>query len=68
MKAIINYIYLSMNNFLIQIFIDESIRQTVGYALKGISQCEKPDLYLPTIIPLIFFAMHYKQTESNLYN
>jgi len=50
-----------------QYFIDESIRQIVGYALKGISQCEKPDLYLANIIPLIFFAMHYKQTESNLY-
>lgn len=68
MKAIVNFIYLSMNYFLIKIFIDESIRQTVGYALKGISQCEKPDLYLPAIIPLIFFAIHYKQTESNLYN
>ncbi|VVC26099.1 Hypothetical protein CINCED_3A017518 [Cinara cedri] len=44
---------------------DESIRQTVGYALKGISQCEKPDVYLPTIIPLIFFAIHYKGTESD---
>ncbi|XP_050429969.1 proteasome adapter and scaffold protein ECM29 [Adelges cooleyi] len=43
---------------------DESIRYTVGCALKGISQCEKPDLYLPNIIPLIFFAMHTKQVET----
>lgn len=53
---------------LIEYFIDESIRQTVGYALKGISQCEKPDLYLTNIIPLIYFATHYKPTESNVYN
>jgi len=44
---------------------DESIKQIVGYALKGISQCEKSDLYLANIIPLIFFAIHYKQTESD---
>jgi len=51
---------------LIKLFLDESIRQTVGYALKGISQCEKPDIYLANIIPLIFFAMHFKQTESKI--
>ncbi|KAL5241701.1 hypothetical protein ACI65C_009111 [Semiaphis heraclei] len=43
---------------------DESIRQTVGYALKGISQCEKPDLYLANIIPLVFFAIHKTETSN----
>lgn len=49
------------------LFLDDSVRQTVGHALKGISQCEKPDLYLANIIPLIFFATHSKQTESNIF-
>lgn len=59
-------IYLSVTMCLTQLFIDESIRQTVGCALKGLSQCEKPDLYMASIIPLVFFATH-KQTESNLH-
>lgn len=54
-----------MKHFEIKKFLDESIRQTVGYALKGISQCEKPDLYMANIIPLIFFAIHVKQKEGN---
>ncbi|XP_050523366.1 proteasome adapter and scaffold protein ECM29 isoform X2 [Daktulosphaira vitifoliae] len=43
---------------------DDSIRYAVGCALKGISQCEKSDIYLPHIIPLIFFAIHSKQTND----
>lgn len=45
---------------------DESIRQTVGYALKGISQCEKPDLYLANIIPIVFFAIHKIETNNGV--
>lgn len=66
MKVNMPYLFIIYENVLNKKFTDESIRQTVGYALKGISQCEKPDLYLGNIIPLVFFAIHKKET-SNLH-